>query len=203
MNQTVITASSDRTIRAWSPHAAEGELAVPALIGHHTDYVRSLAFAKKAGVLFSGALDRDISVWDIASPRPHDPVLKVRLSDIDDSGGIGFEGEWGSIYALGVGELQAANTRAVKVSSTVRCAGVGVLVCSALTSEPRQNRRPLSRQTLRHHPRSPIYTSGTLSQALTHRPTGPHIGCRDTGTCRAPLGPSIWRLLRHQAGWTH
>lgn len=106
MNQTVITASSDRTIRAWSPHAAEDELTVPALIGHHTDYVRSLAFAKHAGVLFSGALDRDISVWDIANPRPNDPVLKVRLSDIDDHGGIGFEGEWGSIYALGVGELR-------------------------------------------------------------------------------------------------
>lgn len=112
MNQTVITASSDRTIRAWSPHAAEDELAVPALIGHHTDYVRSLAFARKAGVLFSGALDRDISVWDIANPRPNDPVLKVRLSDIDDHGGIGFEGEWGSIYALGVGELNTARVGA-------------------------------------------------------------------------------------------
>jgi WD repeat-containing protein 48 len=105
MNQTVITASSDRTIRAWSPHAAEDELAVPALIGQHTDYVRSLAFARTAGVLFSGALDRDISVWDIAGPRPNDPVLKVRLGDMDDNSGIGLEGEWGSIYALGVDPL--------------------------------------------------------------------------------------------------
>lgn len=106
MNQTVITASSDRTIRAWSPHA-EGDLSVPALIGHHTDYVRSLAFARHPGVLFSGALDRDISVWDINQPRPNEPVLKVRLSDIDDLGGIG-DGDWGSIYALGVGEFCCA-----------------------------------------------------------------------------------------------
>lgn len=105
MNQTVITASSDRTIRAWSPHA-EGDLAVPALIGHHTDYVRSLAFARQAGVLFSGALDRDISVWDVANPRPNDPVLKVRLSEVDDHG-VGCEGEWGSIYALAVGECKS------------------------------------------------------------------------------------------------
>lgn len=103
MNQTVITASSDRTIRAWSPHDCD-DLTVPALIGHHTDYVRSLAFARHPGVLFSGALDRDISVWDIASPRPNEPVLKVRLSEVDDHGGSGLEGEWGSIYALGVGE---------------------------------------------------------------------------------------------------
>ncbi|WOO83377.1 WD repeat-containing protein 48 [Vanrija pseudolonga] len=113
MNQTVITASSDRTIRAWSPHAEDDELTVPALIGHHTDYVRSLAFAKHPGVLFSGSLDRDISVWDINSPRPNEPVLKVRLSDIDESGGVGLEGEWGSIYALGVdpaGTTLAAGT---------------------------------------------------------------------------------------------
>lgn len=103
MNQTVITASSDRTIRAWSPHHCDDDT-VPALIGHHTDYVRSLAFARHPGVLFSGALDRDISVWDIASPKPNEPVLKVRLSEVDDHGGSGLEGEWGSIYALGVGE---------------------------------------------------------------------------------------------------
>lgn len=103
MNQTVITASSDRTIRAWSPHDCDDDT-VPALIGHHTDYVRSLAFARHPGVLFSGALDRDISVWDIASPKPNEPVLKVRLSEADEHGGSGLEGEWGSIYALGVGE---------------------------------------------------------------------------------------------------
>lgn len=106
MNQTIITASSDRTIRAWSPHGSEGEdLAVPALIGYHTDYVRSLAFAKHPSVLFSGSLDRDISIWDIANPKPNEPVLKVRLSEVDDHGGVGFEGGWGSIYALGVGEM--------------------------------------------------------------------------------------------------
>ncbi|BEJ10673.1 hypothetical protein CspHIS471_0100950 [Cutaneotrichosporon sp. HIS471] len=111
-NQTVITASSDRTIRAWSPHDCDDDT-VPALIGHHTDYVRSLAFARHPGVLFSGALDRDISVWDIANPKPNEPVLKVRLSEADDHGGSGLEGEWGSIYALGVdpaGHSLAAGT---------------------------------------------------------------------------------------------
>lgn len=114
MNQTVITASSDRTIRAWSPHA-DGDLAVPALIGHHTDYVRSLAFAKYPKALFSGALDRDITVWDIQSPRPNEPVLKVRLSEMDDQDCVGLEGEWGSIYALAVGESSEAHATEVVV----------------------------------------------------------------------------------------
>lgn len=168
MNQTVITASSDRTIRAWSPHTAEGEeeLAVPALIGHHTDYVRSLAFARQAGVLFSGALDRDISVWDVASPRPNDPVLKVRLSEIDDHNGSGLEGEWGSIYALGVGEYRDSQP------TTAGCAG-GLRVCERACV-------PCARTSMRD----------ILPQGSAHyRPNGTDAGGRHARARRTPVGP--------------
>ncbi|KAK4684516.1 WD repeat-containing protein 48, partial [Tremellales sp. Uapishka_1] len=107
-NQTVITASSDRTIRAWSPHTAD---LTPALIGRHRDYVRSLAWAKYPSLLFSGALDRTLSIWDINS-NPDTPLLSIDM-DKDSSDGSVSEGERGSVYALGVdpaGRILAAGT---------------------------------------------------------------------------------------------
>ena len=40
-NQTVVSASSDGTIKAWNPHAALAS--DPSIIGSHTDYVRCLS----------------------------------------------------------------------------------------------------------------------------------------------------------------
>lgn len=40
-NQTVVSASSDGTIKAWNPHAAIPS--DPAMVGSHTDYVRCLS----------------------------------------------------------------------------------------------------------------------------------------------------------------
>ena len=81
LNQTVITASSDRTIRAWNPHSAANS---PALVGRHRDYVKSLAWAKHPSVLFSGALDRMLSIWDIGSSsgarRQVDPKRRWSVS---------------------------------------------------------------------------------------------------------------------------
>ncbi|WWC88328.1 uncharacterized protein L201_003237 [Kwoniella dendrophila CBS 6074] len=110
LNQTVITASSDRTIRAWNPHSTIDE--PPSLVGSHRDYVRALAWAKYPGLLFSGALDRHLSIWDIKS-QVHEPVFNIDLTKVDDFGGVGLEGERGSVYALGVdhaGQVLAAGT---------------------------------------------------------------------------------------------
>ncbi|WWC62960.1 uncharacterized protein I303_105558 [Kwoniella dejecticola CBS 10117] len=114
LNQTVITASSDRTIRAWNPHATSDDPASlsPSLVGSHRDYVRALAWAKYPGLLFSGALDRHLSIWDIKS-QVHEPVFNIDLTKVDDFGGVGMEGERGSVYALGVdhaGQVLAAGT---------------------------------------------------------------------------------------------
>jgi len=104
LNQTVITASSDRTIRAWSPHASDEAGLSPSLVGRHRDYVRSLAWARYPSLLFSGALDRALSIWDVQAPNPDSPLLSIDLNKADDYGGVGLEGERGSVYALGVGE---------------------------------------------------------------------------------------------------
>ncbi|KAK8858907.1 hypothetical protein IAR55_003138 [Kwoniella newhampshirensis] len=114
MNQTVITASSDRTIRAWNPHASADDPAQlsPALVGSHRDYVRALAWARYSNLLFSGALDRNLSIWDIQSPH-HEPIVNIDLSAADEYEGVGLEGERGSVYALGVdpaGHVLAAGT---------------------------------------------------------------------------------------------
>ncbi|WVR06650.1 hypothetical protein IAU60_003682 [Kwoniella sp. DSM 27419] len=113
-NQTVVTASSDRTIRAWTPHASSDDPAKlsPSLVGSHRDYVRALAWAKYPGLLFSGALDRHLSIWDIQA-NMHEPVFNIDLTKADEYGGAGLEGERGSVYSLGVdnaGQVLAAGT---------------------------------------------------------------------------------------------
>lgn len=40
-NQTVVSASSDGTIKSWSPHSTSPQ--EPSFIGSHDDYVRCLA----------------------------------------------------------------------------------------------------------------------------------------------------------------
>jgi len=110
LNQTVITASSDRTIHAWSPHSPS---AAPSLIGRHRDYVKSLAWAKYPSLLFSGALDRQVAIWDVGAGHHETPLLSIDLNKADEWGGVGLEGERGSVYALGVdptGRILAAGT---------------------------------------------------------------------------------------------
>ena len=103
MNQTVITASADRTIRAWQPHSSE-QCASPTMVGRHRDYVRCLAWARNPGLLFSGALDRSIAIWDINVGQPDHPIVSLQLNKNDDYDGVGAGVDRGSVYALGVGE---------------------------------------------------------------------------------------------------
>ncbi|WVO18624.1 hypothetical protein L204_106343 [Cryptococcus depauperatus] len=115
-NRTVITASSDRTIRAWTPHSTSNDPhpPSPSLIGTHVDYVKALAWAKETGNLWSGSLDRKICLWDVSEGVGNDPILTINLEP--DKGDI----DRGSVYALGVdyaGNVLAAGTseRTVKL----------------------------------------------------------------------------------------
>ncbi|KAF9522883.1 hypothetical protein CPB83DRAFT_776377 [Crepidotus variabilis] len=62
-NQTVASASSDGTIKIWSPHAT---IPVdPTTIGTHSDYVRCLASCREQNWIASGSFDRTIKLWDL------------------------------------------------------------------------------------------------------------------------------------------
>lgn len=113
-NSTLISASSDRTIRAWSPHTND----FPSLIGAHRDYVKTLALAPQPSLLFSGGLDRRVLAWDLHEQRP-DPINELQLE--------------GSVYALVSsqdGTLVAAGTpeRAIQLWDPRMPHGHGSLV---------------------------------------------------------------------------
>lgn len=61
--QTVVSASSDRTIKIWKPYSDTPKVAHT--IGLHTDYAKCLTYASKLGWVASGGLDRRINIWDI------------------------------------------------------------------------------------------------------------------------------------------
>jgi WD repeat-containing protein 48 len=64
----VISASSDRTIRAWSPHSSSSDASTSStVIGHHTDFVRCLAHSRHQSWVASGGFDRHIKLWDVSS----------------------------------------------------------------------------------------------------------------------------------------
>ncbi|CAD6963969.1 unnamed protein product [Tilletia controversa] len=65
-NQTLISASSDMTIKIWNPHDPATSL-LPSTLGCHSDYVRCLAHAADANAVISGGLDRTVKVWDLGS----------------------------------------------------------------------------------------------------------------------------------------
>lgn len=66
--KTVISASSDRMIRAWNPHDPDRSM-LPASIGSHSDYVKCLAHSKQAGWVASGGFDKKIKLWDVLETR--------------------------------------------------------------------------------------------------------------------------------------
>ncbi|KAK0543011.1 hypothetical protein OC845_006343 [Tilletia horrida] len=63
-NQTLISASSDRTVKIWNPHD-EATALLPSTFGSHSDYVRCLSHAPQANAVISGGLDRTVKVWDL------------------------------------------------------------------------------------------------------------------------------------------
>ncbi|KAL9936561.1 hypothetical protein V8E36_004629 [Tilletia maclaganii] len=63
-NQTLVSASSDSTVKIWNPHDPSTAL-IPSTVGSHSDYVRCLAHAPKANSVISGGLDRTVKLWDL------------------------------------------------------------------------------------------------------------------------------------------
>ncbi|KAJ1724142.1 hypothetical protein LPJ53_001539 [Coemansia erecta] len=64
--ETVVSASSDQTVRAWAPSRPDER---PLTVGSHLDYVKALAYSQHQQVVISGGLDRKIKLWDIAEGR--------------------------------------------------------------------------------------------------------------------------------------
>ncbi|UZJ57017.1 hypothetical protein CBS101457_006337 [Exobasidium rhododendri] len=74
-NQTVISASSDRSVKIWNPHDSNSSL-TPQMLGMHNDYVKALAYAPRANWVASGSFDKTIKVWDIQEMRTS-PVVTI------------------------------------------------------------------------------------------------------------------------------
>ncbi|UTT96985.1 hypothetical protein NDA17_004669 [Ustilago hordei] len=74
-NQTLISASSDRTVKVWNPHDPRHSLS-PHVLGTHKDYVKALAHASDAGYVASGGFDKRIKLWDIREARSA-PMLEL------------------------------------------------------------------------------------------------------------------------------
>lgn len=74
-NQTLISASSDRTVKVWNPHDPQHSLS-PHVLGTHKDYVKALAHASDAGYIASGGFDKCIKLWDIREARAG-PMLEL------------------------------------------------------------------------------------------------------------------------------
>ncbi|KAJ1995876.1 hypothetical protein GGI25_000247 [Coemansia spiralis] len=65
-SKTVVSASSDLTVRAWAPHCPDER---PYTIGSHMDYVKALAYSEHRQMVISGGLDRKIKLWDVGEGR--------------------------------------------------------------------------------------------------------------------------------------
>ncbi|TIB36930.1 hypothetical protein E3P84_00581 [Wallemia ichthyophaga] len=73
-NQVLVSASSDRTVKAWRPHAEDNHM--PAVVGTHGDYVRVLSYARDRSWIASGGLDRCAKLWDLNEDR-NDAVISI------------------------------------------------------------------------------------------------------------------------------
>ncbi|KAJ2918916.1 hypothetical protein MD484_g1508, partial [Candolleomyces efflorescens] len=78
-NQTVLSASSDGTIKSWNPHAAIPS--DPTIIGTHADYVRCLSLCREQAWVASGSFDRTIKLWDISRPSSNEPLVTLNPAD--------------------------------------------------------------------------------------------------------------------------
>ncbi|KAK0201917.1 hypothetical protein DFS33DRAFT_1375400 [Desarmillaria ectypa] len=74
-NQTVVSASSDGTIKAWNPHSSTGS--EPSRIGVHNDYVRCLTHCREQNWIASGSFDRTIKLWDLGRSSKPDPLITL------------------------------------------------------------------------------------------------------------------------------
>ncbi|KAG7440883.1 WD40 repeat-like protein [Guyanagaster necrorhizus] len=73
-NQTVVSASSDGTIKAWNPHSPTDS--EPSRIGVHSDYVRCLTHCREQNWVASGSFDRTIKLWDLGRSNS-DPLITL------------------------------------------------------------------------------------------------------------------------------
>ncbi|EIW77695.1 WD40 repeat-like protein [Coniophora puteana RWD-64-598 SS2] len=67
-NQTVVSASSDGTVKAWNPHSSTPQ--DPVTLGAHADYARCLAVCREQNWVASGSFDRTIKLWDLTRSAP-------------------------------------------------------------------------------------------------------------------------------------
>ncbi|KAH6904034.1 hypothetical protein BKA70DRAFT_1299328 [Coprinopsis sp. MPI-PUGE-AT-0042] len=82
-NQTVVSASSDGTIKSWTPHSFVPT--DPAIIGTHSDYVRCLALCRERNWIASGSFDRTIKLWDLSRTNQSDPLITLNPADASAS----------------------------------------------------------------------------------------------------------------------
>ncbi|CAK5274050.1 unnamed protein product [Mycena citricolor] len=79
-NQTLVSASSDGTVQAWTPHGPSDSQ--PSLIGRHSDYVRCLSGCRTQNWVASGSFDRTIALWDLGrSQASPDPLVTLQPVD--------------------------------------------------------------------------------------------------------------------------
>ncbi|TPX32848.1 hypothetical protein SmJEL517_g04124 [Synchytrium microbalum] len=64
-NQHLLSASADRTVQLWSTKTNTP----PTKIGHHSDFVRALAYSPAGGWVASAGLDKRILLWDLGEGR--------------------------------------------------------------------------------------------------------------------------------------
>ncbi|KAI0357265.1 hypothetical protein OH77DRAFT_1519667 [Trametes cingulata] len=94
-NQTLVSASSDGTVKAWTPHShgQNAPLHEPAVVGTHTDYVRCLAYCREQQWFASGSFDRTIKLWDLPTATGKtEPLMTLQPPEA--------AGPKASIYAL-------------------------------------------------------------------------------------------------------
>ncbi|KAF8321362.1 hypothetical protein DL93DRAFT_2093982 [Clavulina sp. PMI_390] len=103
MNQNVISASNDGTVKSWSPH--HPTLAnSPAILGKHSDYVKCLAHSPTQSWVASGSFDRTIKLWDInrssSSTSANASAQTAPITTLT----LGEASQKSSVYALAVDE---------------------------------------------------------------------------------------------------